>query len=764
MKERVGTAAHWGIYEGVRSAGGVSGLRPAGRDPDPPSISSNLADVSDTRARVPSPLVREGYLAQGPDSREGRGGERYVPVSWGRALDLAAEALQATRNRLGSDGVFGGSYGWASAGRFHNPQSQFKRFLNLTGGYVSAVNTYSSAAAEVAVTRFLGSSRMINAGHDWPTIRDNTELLLCFGGLPFKNAAIDAGSTGPHVDGEGLDACLEAGVEVVAVSPLRHSHGDRADIRWLAPRPNTDVALMLGLAHWLIENDRIDRDFLARCCVGADRAIAYVMGDTDGVAKTPAWAARVTELDGAAIVDLARRMSEKRTLIAVAWALQRADRGEQPFWMACALAALLGGIGCPGEGLGYGLGAFNNYGAGRLPFRKAAFPQIKPAEQRVIPVSRVADMLLAPGATIPYDGRRIAFPEIGLVWWAGGNPFHHHQDLHRLARAFRRPDTVIVNDSVFQPTCRMADIVLPATTFLERNDWAASAHGGFFAPMHKLAEPFGEARNDHDVFAAMADRFGKREAFTEGRGEMGWIRHMWSVTRDNARSAGYDLPEFEAFWSGGMLSIPTVNDTSARLALLREDPEAHPLDTPSGRIELFSETVAGFGHDDCPGHPVWREPREWLGGAEAGRYPLHLMSDQPAGRLHSQLDPGGASQATKVRRREPCLIHPDDAAARGIADGDIVRVFNGRGACLAGAAVTGRIRPGVVDIATGSWFDCAEPGDPRSLERHGNPNVLTRDAGCSSLSQGPSCNSTLVECEKFGGDPPVEAYDIPLKI
>ncbi|MBC6439349.1 MAG: molybdopterin-dependent oxidoreductase [Rhodospirillales bacterium] len=764
MSDRVATAAHWGIYEGqIRTDGGLPEMRPAGDDPDPARISANLADVADPRARIPCPLVREGYLANGPDSREGRGRERYVPVAWDSALDLAAEALQSTRDRLGSDGVFGGSYGWASAGRFHHAQSQLKRFLNLTGGYVAALNTYSSAAAEVVVTRFLGSFGMINAGHDWPTIRENTELLVCFGGLPFKNAQIDAGSTGPHVDNESLDSCLKAGVEVVSVSPIRHEHDNLADVQWLAPRPNSDVALMLACAHWLIEHGNVDHAFLERCCVGGDQVIAYVMGESDSTPKTPAWAAALTELDEATIVDLARRMAEKRTLIAVAWALQRADNGEQPFWMACALAALLGGIGRPGEGMAYGLGTFNNYGVGRLPFRKAAFPQIKPGEQRYIPVSRVADMLLQPGSTMPYNGEDVTMPEIGLVWWAGGNPFHHHQDLHRLVQAFRRPDTVIVHDSFFQPTCRVADIVLPATTFLERNDWAASAHGGFFTPMHKLADPFGEARNDHDICADLADRFGKRDDFTEGRDEMGWIRHMWGITRNNAHRAGCDLPDFETFWSGGMLSIPTGNDTTAKLAKLREDPDAHPLPTPSGKIELFSETIAGFGYNDCPGHAVWREPREWLGSADAAHHPLHLMSDQPAGRLHSQLDPGSASQATKIRGREPCLIHPDDAAARGIVDGDILRIFNGRGACLAGAVVTERIRPGVINVATGSWFDSDEPGEPSALERHGNPNVLTRDQGCSSLSQGPSCNSALVQCERFGGNlPPVEAYDLPI--
>ena len=763
MTEHLMTAAHWGIYEAERDETGAVAIRPLKGDPAPAEISNDLKDVGRRRARIATPLVREGYLADGPASREARGTERFVPVSWDTALDLAARALQETRDKRGADGIYGGSYGWASAGRFHHAQSQMKRFLNLGGGFVKAVNTYSSAAAEVVVPHFFGSGDMINTGHPWPVIRDHTQLLVAFGGLPFKNAQIDAGSTGPHVDQMGLDACMKAGMEVVSVGPIRHGPEKVPGVSWLQPRPNTDVALMLGLAHVLVSDGTIDEDFLTRCCTGADRLIAYIDGRADGVAKSPEWAAAITGLDTQEIVALARRMAAHRTLIGVAWALQRADHGEMTFWMGAALAALLGGLGKPGEGVAYGMGTFNDYGAGRAAFRWAAFSQGQSVHQRIIPVARVADMLLHPGTTIPFNGAEVTFPEIGLVWWTGGNPFHHHQDLHRLVHALRRPETVIVNDSFFQPTCRMADIVLPATTFLERNDWAGSAHGGYATPMHKLAEPFAEARDDHAIFAAMAERFGIAQAFTEGRDEMGWIRHMWGVTRDNARRAGIDLPEFEAFWSGGMIDVPATNQSSERLARLREDPDKHRLHTPSGKVELYSETVAGFGYADCPGHPAWLEPREWLGSASAASFPLHLMSDQPRGRLHSQLDPGEASAATKVRGREPLLIHPDDAAARGIADGDIVRVANGRGVCLGGAVLTPDIMPGVVAMATGSWFDAEVPGDPAALERHGNPNVLTRDAGCSALSQGPSCNSCLVEVTRFTGNlPPVEAFEIPL--
>ena len=188
---------------------------------------------------------------------------------------------------------------------------------------------------------------------------------------------------------------------------------------------------------------------------------------------------------------------------------------------------------------------------------------------------------------------------------------------------------------------------------------------------------------------------------------------------------------------------------------------ANPASTVSGRIEIFSPTVAGFGYDDCPGHPTWLEPAEWI-GAENNRYPLHLVSNQPSTKLHSQLDHGCHSRAAKVKDREPITVHPDDARARGLLSGDIVRVFNDRGACLAGVVVDDNITQGVVQMSTGAWYDPLEPGVPGSLCKHGNPNVLTLDKGTSKLAQGPIAHTCLVELEKFDGDPPpVTAFDPP---
>jgi biotin/methionine sulfoxide reductase len=177
---------------------------------------------------------------------------------------------------------------------------------------------------------------------------------------------------------------------------------------------------------------------------------------------------------------------------------------------------------------------------------------------------------------------------------------------------------------------------------------------------------------------------------------------------------------------------------------------------------LFSEQIASWGYADCVGHPAWYEPAEWLGSPLAQQYPLHMLSDQPHTKLHSQLDHSAYSLANKVAGREPIMLHPDDAAARGIRDGEVVRVFNARGACLAGARVSAQMRPGVVKLSTGAWWDPLEAGNPEALDLHGNPNTLTRDAGASSLSQGCSAQSCLVQIQRFEGVAPAHrAFDPP---
>ena len=222
------------------------------------------------------------------------------------------------------------------------------------------------------------------------------------------------------------------------------------------------------------------------------------------------------------------------------------------------------------------------------------------------------------------------------------------------------------------------------------------------------------------------------------------------------------MPEFAEFWDRGVFRLPPRAEPQVLMAEFRGDPAGAALKTPSGRIEIFSETIASFGYDDCPGHPAWLEPAEWLGSPLATRYPLHLVSNQPSAKLHSQYDPGPHCVEARIGGREVLRLHPDDAAARGIGTGDLVRVFNDRGACLATTRVSDAVMPGVAVLPTGAWYDPQEPGVPGTLELHGNPNVLTLDKGSSKLAQAPVAHSCLVEVERFAGEAPrVGAFDPP---
>lgn len=233
---------------------------------------------------------------------------------------------------------------------------------------------------------------------------------------------------------------------------------------------------------------------------------------------------------------------------------------------------------------------------------------------------------------------------------------------------------------------------------------------------------------------------------------MGWCQMVYDQVRTSAAAKGVELPGFQQFWAEGFIELPPPERDYVLFENFRRDPERHPLKTPSGRIEIASDTVAGFAYADCPPHPTWIPPTEWLGSPSARRWPLHLVTHQPASRLHSQMDPGPVSRAHKVAEREPVRISPADAAQRGIRAGDIVRLFNERGACLAGARIDPDVMPGVAVMATGAWFDPPQAsGEP---ERHGNPNVLTLDIGTSPLAQGPSALTALVEIERWEGPAP----------
>ena len=724
------SSSHWGAFRVSRDPSGALEVTPRPGDPDPSPQLGNIAGAHRHRSRVAHPSIRRRSAGRGYDS--------YEEVSWDDALDLVATALQQTRDRHGDNAIFGGSYGWASAGRFHHAQSQLHRFLALGGGYTRSRNTYSLGASEVVLPHIVGkrgAAGIIWQGTDWPVIAAHTDLIVAFGGLRMDTTRVTPGGRATHTVKREL---ASSRARIVSISPLRDdSPAPRAE--WLLIRPGTDVALMFALAHQLVVDGHADLGLLDRFTVGGDRFVDSVRD------RTPSWASGICGISSSAIIDLARRMAAGRTFITVSWSLQRALNGEQPLWAGIALAAVLGQIGLPGGGFGHGYGSTGNTGGGRLPYGLPTFPQVMNPVTDFIPVAKIADLLLHPGETFEYDGGTHTYPDTRLVYWAGGNPFHHHQDLTRLRRAFQRPETVIVHEPYWTATARHADIVLPVTTTLERDDLGISHGDTHLIAMRAADSPYGSARDEYDIFSALASRLGYAEAFTQGRTTGQWLRHLYERWRAEPKKP------FDEFWAEGEMEAPGRRDDTVLFAEFRD---GRPLDTPSGKIELFSSTVAAFGYEECPGYPAFTEAR-------VRSYEITLICNQPASRLHSQLDMGGFSQAAKRSGREPVRLHPADARARGIADGDVVRLHNEHGSVLAGAVLSEDCAPGVAQLSTGAWWDSSAPSVATCV--HGNPNALTRDIGTSRLAQGCTGQVTWVEITRYEGPlPRVRAYDPPI--
>ena len=758
------TASHWGVYcVETGPSGQVVDATPLARDPAPASMFRGLADIVRDELRIDRPYVRKSYLRHREAAPRNRGGEPFVAVGWDTALELVAAELQRVKQCFGNAAIYGGSYGWASAGRLHHSPSVLKRFLGLHGGYVDKLGNHSFGAALHIMPYVIGRADIPRQAMPWPVIIEHTRLVVMFGGAHLKNSQIDAGGTALHEAPDWFHKARQAGIEFVNISPSRQDAADFIASRWLPIRPNTDVALMLGLAHTLVTERLHDRAFLDRYCVGYPQFERYLLGEVDGRPKSAEWAAEITEIAADVIRSLARRMASTRTLITTSWSVQRADHGEQPVWMTVALAAMLGQIGLPGGGFSFGLAAVSGVGTPQATdIPRPTLPLGPNPVATHVPVGRVTDMLLDPGAELEYNGRTIRLPDIKLIYSVGGNPFHHNTNLNRFLQAWQRPETIIVHEPWWSPAAKFADVVLPATTTMERNDIQASELSRFYVAMHKVIEPVAQSRDDFAIFAELSQRLGFGHAYTQGRDEMGWLAHMYEEARTTAIERGYSPPPFDRFWQEGIYEFPAPNRCAVFLGAFRDDPDRNRLDTPSGKIEIYSETVNGFHYDDCPPHPTWLEPMEWLGSKKAAVLPLHLLSNQPGVRLHSQLDPSPLSRSSKIAGREPIQMNRRDAVERRLETGDVVRVFNQRGAFVAAVNVVDHLRPGVAQIATGAWYDPLEAGSPGSLEKHGNPNVVTADKGTSRLGQSSVAQTALVQIEAYADAPPVTAFRTPI--
>ncbi len=762
------TAAHWGPLGVVVENGKVVKSGPAIPAPIENELQSVVADQLYSETRVKYPMVRKGYLEGNKDTTL-RGRDEWVRVSWDKAFELVANEIKRVRESSGPTGIYAGSYGWYSSGALHAARTLLHRYLNLTGGFVGSKGDYSTGAAQVIMPHVLGTIEVYEQQTSWETILESSEIVVLWGANPLTTLRIAWTST----DQQGIEyfkKLKESGKRVVCIDPVRSESCEYLGAEWLPINTATDLPLILGIAHTLVANDKHDKTFLQKYTTGYDKFEEYLLGKTDGQVKDAEWASKICGLPTDVIKQLAADFASKRTMLMGGWGIQRQRHGEQSHWALVTLASMLGQIGLPGGGFGFSY-HYANGGAptatGGIIGSITANPSVQAGKKTwldetskvAFPVARIADALLNPGKTIQYNGTEITYPEIKLVYWAGGNPFVHHQDTNTLVKAFYKPETFIVNEVNWTPTARMADIVLPVTTSYERNDLTMSGDYSMMNiyPMKQVVEPQFEAKSDYDIFAELSKRAGVDQQFTEGKTEMDWLKDFYNTAFEAARKNRVIMPRFEKFWEENKPITFKASDKAkkwVRYEEFRNDPLLNPLGTPSGKIEIYSDTVAKMNYDDCKGHATWMVPDEFAGNVTP-EAPLALVTPHPYYRLHSQLAHTSLRQKYVVNDREPVIIHKEDAAARGIANGDIVRIFNKRGQVLAGAVVTDGIIKGTVALREGAWYDPADLGQSElPLCKNGCPNVLTRDEGTSKLAQGNSPNTCIVQVEKFTGEAP----------
>ena len=757
----VAHATHYGPFIGTVKNGRLEKVVPQVSDKRPtPMLTEGVIARTYDKTRVAGPMVRKSYLEgfrTGKTKPELRGKEPFVQVSWDVALGLTAKAILDTIEKHGNEGCFSSSYGgWSHAGIFR-PNVLQGRFFNLLGGSSMTSGDYSAGAGQIIMPLVLGDLEVYSAQTSWEQVAKHTEVLVFIGSDPNKNNRIEY-TVADHEMFPNWEAIRKAGVKCISINPQRTTTDEVMDAEWVPIIPNTDTALFLAMSHHLLVTNRWNRDFVQQYTVGFDRFRAYLEGkDADGTpAKTPEWASRITGIPAARIRQLADLFASKRTQLAGSWAIQRAHHGEMPYWAIVNFACMLGNIGLPGQGVGFSW----HYGGGGTPQSGATPPtglsQGRNAVKKICPASRISEMLNNPGKEFTHNGSRYTYPLVKLIYNAGNNFMSHQQDLNELIRALQKVDTVVVQDCWWTASTRWADIVLPATTTVERNDISSGGTYNInkFYAMKQVIAPQGEALDDFEIFRRLAELCGVELGFTEGMEPMDYVKAAYE------NSSAAKLMPFEEFWEKGVVTLPTpaAANSWVRHADFRTDPVKNPLHTPSGRIEMYSTTIEKMNLPDCPPMPKWLEPAEYLGNAKKGQ--LHVVSPHPYMRLHSQManaEPLRKSYA--VQTREPLLINTQDAKKRGIRDGDLVELYNERGALVVGARVSDRIMPGVVSIYEGAWPQL----DSKGRCNNGLVNFITSSRPASGLTQATTANTCLASLRKCTDADPggSKAYQAP---
>jgi anaerobic dimethyl sulfoxide reductase subunit A len=633
-----------------------------------------------------------------------RGSEEFERISWDDALDEVARELLRVRDTYGNAAILDASR-TGSQSMLHGRVAA-QRFLNMFGGCTELWSNMSAEAEVFAVHMTYGAKADYKSSGREPTDYVNSPLIVMWGWSP-GDGTFGTG-TMPY-----LKAAKQRGTRFVCVDPRRAMTSRQLADEHVFIRPGTDAAALIAMAYVIVSEELHDQAYCDRYVHGLEAYRSYLLGEHDGVAKTPEWAEAITGIDASTLHRLAVEFATtKPAALQTGYAPGRTINGEQFHRAAYALAALTGNVGVPGGGSGTSNGATGRCGISSLPIGR------NPTGARVA-TPLLAD-LMARGKTGGYPA------DIKLIYSAGGDLFNQCPNVNKMVSSLQGVEFFVAQDHFLTPTARYADIVLPATTFWERNDvhtpWAGAGHYAIF--MRQAIQPMYECRNDIDIFSELARRIGITSY--NDKSEFDWLRDL----------TGDAIDDLLQFMQQGVARFPAPEDAVAFARKIR-DPETHKFSTPSGKIEIYSLTLAAnpdpYGLGPIPPIPTWIEPQ-----AAPRDYPLSLCTPKSRARTHSihGNQPG-------LARVDPddVWLHPADATARGIKDGQRVRVFNQHGATVLPAKVTDRIAPGVISIKEGAWFI----PDHTGVDTQGCANVLTADlpSPCGATTY----NSTWVQVE-----------------
>ncbi|MBL7174181.1 MAG: molybdopterin-dependent oxidoreductase [Desulfobacteraceae bacterium] len=678
------------------------------------------------RCRAYRKHVHHPDRLQYPQKRVGSRGEgKFERISWDEALNTIADALTDVKEKYGNESILlasGGGY----LGSLHPGGRATAKLLAMFGGFTNHYGNISSEGPLWAALIQFGTTLTSHSRDDLL----KSKLIIMWGWDP---ARMIAGTNSMYL----LVRAKEAGAKVISIDPRYHDSAAAVADEWIPIYPGTDTAMMSAMAYVMIDEELHDRDFLEKYSVGFDTYKDYVMGDEDGVPKTPKWAESICGVDEKTITRLARLYATvKPAALIDSHGPPRSAMGEQFTRGAFTLCTMTGNIGRPGGGVGAGFLILPFGGTPSIPGLKnpveAGGPSLRGNIdlnlflERRIHTNKIFDAII--------EGKKEGYPaDIRLAWFLANNFLNQLGNTNKGVRALQKLDFCIVSELFMTPTAKYADIVLPVTSAVERNDLTSPWPSGTYYPViNKAIEPLGECKSDLEIAAALAEKLGFEDTYPFSEEE--WIKRF----AEENPVLGSQIKDYQRFREEGVHRMKLPGPYVAFKAQI-EDLENNPFPTPSGKIEIYSERVAQMNSPECPPIPKYIRTKEDVNDPLREKYPLQLISPHPKNRVHSDLRHIDWLMEVEPHR---AWINTVDAQARGIENGDCIYVFNDRGKLAIHALVTERIIPGVICIFEGAWYEPDEHG----IDKGGCVNVLTDDGytrgGASTF------NTVLVQIEK----------------